>query len=118
MYTSKKPIAPGTAARVEVDARIVARVEGNPYWYLVEFADQAREVVSVDRITVYPDEPRPVLEANGDITILQPRLSAVGALNLYHWLGCNLDLLQEQAGQTSAATIEAAPGAESEVSPG
>lgn len=117
MYSSKKPLAPGTRARVEVEARIVSQVKGNPYWYLVEFADGVQEVVSVGRITVCPDEPRMVLEANGDIAILQSRLSAAGALSLYHWLGCNLEMFEEMATPDPPATEGKGAPEESEVSP-
>lgn len=90
MYSGKQKLAPGTPVRVEENAVIVGQVEDNPYWYEIEYPSGQRDTVSIARITSYSDEPRALLDPCGDITILQPRLSAAGAVNLYHWLRTNL----------------------------
>lgn len=102
MYSGKQKLAPGTPVRVEENAVIVGPVEDNPYWYEIEYPSGQRNTVSIARITSYSDEPRALLDPCGDITILQPRLSAAGAVNLYHWLRTNIADLDALASEASA----------------
>ncbi len=83
---SVKKLAPGQAVRVEHNTRIVAQVENNPYWYVVEYSNGERETVSLSRINAIVDTSKAVLGQDCSIQIFSPRLSADGALDLLIWL--------------------------------
>lgn len=111
MHNPKKPLEPGCQVRVEVDATIVHQADkDNPYWYIVRYVDGREEAVSVGRITRIAERPQAVFD-QGSVTILSPHLSPAAAVDLFHWLRCNLPELQATA--DAAAPAEEAQESES-----
>jgi hypothetical protein len=101
MHNPKKELPPGAAVRVEENATIVGlEDQTNPYWHRVRFADGREAVVNIVRITWYSERAHAVCDSDdGSVTILQARLTAAGAIDLYHWLRTNLQAVQEMASQ-------------------
>lgn len=79
---SVRKLQPGQAVRVEQDARIVNQVEGNPYWYVVEYPTGARDGCALQDQRDRRHEHHAVLDTDCSIQVFSPRLSATGALDL------------------------------------
>ncbi len=93
-----RKLAPGTAVRIEHNARIVDLVnKDNPYWYEVEYPTGERQVVSLARINPVIDRSRAVLDDDCSIQVFSPRLSAEGALDLLLWLETHRHEFEEAA---------------------
>lgn len=105
----KRELLPGTAIRVEHNARIVQVAEpGNPYWYVVEYPDGRQETVSLSRINQISDRARAVVDADGSMQVFSTRLSALGAVELFHFLRTHLNEF-EAIIQQSEGTCEYIP---------
>jgi hypothetical protein len=88
---------PGQAARLERNCTIVQQVKDNPYWYEVSLPDGTVEVANISRLNAVPDEAKAVIDLDGSVLILTPRLSLEGARSLREWLDCHIDSWDEEA---------------------
>ncbi len=102
-----KELVPGMAVRVEHNARIVGLVEkNNPYWYEIEYPDGRREVVNVARLHWFADTCKATIDHDASIQVISNRLTASGAIDLYHWLRTHLSDFEAQIPTTTTPTQE------------
>src|SRR3989442_11144596 len=93
-----KKLEPGQAVKIEHTARIVRQMDGNPYFYEVEYPDnRPNELVSIARIIPLADLPRVTIDEDGSMQVFSTRLSAAGAVEL-------LTLLQTRQAELMAVT--------------
>lgn len=88
---------PGAAARLERNCIVVAQVKDNPYWYIVALPDGTQETVNIGRLNAVPDEAKAVIDLDGSVLILTPRLSLDGAKSLLDWLSCHIETFDDSA---------------------
>ena len=100
-------LQPGQQVRVESAARVISQADqNNPYYYTVEFADGKREVVSVARLTPIYDICKVSISDDAVITVASGRLSAVGAIDLYHWLRTHMHEFEEVTQEAPSDSVE------------
>src|SRR5437773_11418695 len=102
-------LTPGQQVRVESAAKVIDLADqNNPYYYTVEFADGKREVVSIARLTPIYDTCKVTIADDAVITVASGRLSAAGAIDLYHWLRTHMQEFEEvtQADEVSTDSAE------------
>ena len=82
-----KELPAGMAVRVEHNARIVGLADKeNQYWYEIQYPDGSQDVVNISRLHWYVDDVRASVDTDGSIQIISNKLSAQGAINLFHFL--------------------------------
>lgn len=82
-----KELPAGMAVRVEHNAQIVGLADkDNPYWYEIEYPTGEHDVVNISRLHWYADDVRASVDIDGSIQIISNKLTAQGAINLYHFL--------------------------------
>lgn len=94
---STRKFLPGQAARIERDCKVVEQMKDNPYWYVVELPSGELEQVNIGRLNAVPDVCKAVIDLDGSILILTPRLSLEGARSLRDWLDAHISTFDEQA---------------------
>jgi hypothetical protein len=101
---STRKFYPGQAARIERDCKIVEMVKDNPYWYIVELPDGTQETVNIGRLNAVPDTCKAVIDLDGSVLILTPRLSLDGAKSLMDWLACHVSAFDDSAYEQARST--------------
>jgi hypothetical protein len=64
---------------------------------VIEHPDGRREEVNISRLRWFSDDPRATIDYDGCVQIYTSKLTAKGAIHLYHWLRCNLAQLEAAA---------------------
>jgi hypothetical protein len=98
---------PGQVVRVAHIARVVAPVENNPFWLVVEYESGQRETVSVARLMPINDKAKVTIDHDGSIYIHTNRLSPAGAIDLLRGLQAQLPIYEDL--QAHGAPLVEAP---------
>jgi len=100
-----KKFRPGQPVRIERNCTIVEQVKDNPYWYVIELPDGSRETASIGRLSAMNDEAKAVIDEDGSVLILTPRLSLEGARSLREWLDAHIETFDDSAYEQARAVL-------------
>ena len=101
-----KELPAGMAVRVEHNAQIIGLADKeNPYWYEIEYPTGERDVVNISRLHWYSDDVRASVDTDGSIQIISSKLTAQGAINLFHFLRTHYADFETLASTSCGETI-------------